>query len=145
MEVKNAVGANAEQAAGFMEPGPPGPVYMVNLLEFKDRAEYEDGRETDLTGAEAYHLYTAGVSKLLVEFGGAGMFHAPVERLAIGEVEELWDVIAIAMVPTRSAMFDMARSDGTREIIVHRTAGLAGQLNIETAHATGDWLGTRIG
>ncbi len=48
MEVKNAVGANAEQAAGFMEPGPPGPVYMVNLLKFKDRAEYEDGRETDL-------------------------------------------------------------------------------------------------
>ena len=49
------------------------------------------------------------------------------------------------MYPTRRAMFDMARSDGMREISMHRTAGLAGQLNIETAHATGDWLGTRIG
>ena len=51
MEVKNSVGPNAEQIAGFMEPGPSGPIYMVNLLKFKQRAEYADGRETDLTGA----------------------------------------------------------------------------------------------
>ena len=142
MEVENAMGANPEQAAGFMEAGPSGPIYMVNLLKFKERAEYEDGRETELTGAEAYNLYVTAVTKLLVEFGGAGMFHAPVERLTIGEVEELWDLVAIAMYPSRGAMFAMARSEGMREISMHRTAGLAGQLNIETAHATGEWLGT---
>ena len=84
MEVKNSVGPNAEQIAGFMEPGPSGPIYMVNLLKFKQRAEYADGRETDLTGAEAYQIYIDAVTKLLVEFGGAGMFVAPVERLALG-------------------------------------------------------------
>ncbi len=142
MEVKNSVGPNAEQIAGFMEPGPSGPIYMVNLLKFKQRAEYADGRETDLTGAEAYQIYIDAVTKLLVEFGGAGMFVAPVERLALGEVEELWDVVAIAMYPSRGAMRDMASSGTMQEIGVHRTAGLAGQLNIETAHATGVWLGT---
>ena len=142
MEVKNSVGPNAEQIAGFMEPGPAGPIYMVNLLKFKDRADYEDGRETDLTGAEAYQIYLDAVTKLLVEFGGAGMFVAPVERLTLGEVEELWDVVAIAMFPSRGAMRDMARSDTMQKIGVHRSAGLAGQLNIETANATGVWLGT---
>ena len=82
------------------------------------------------------------MTKLLVEFGGAGMFVAPVERLTLGEVEELWDVVAIAMYPSRGAMRDMASSGTMQEIGVHRTAGLAGQLNIETAHATGVWVGT---
>ena len=135
-----AKGPNAEQIAGFMEPGPSGPIYMVNLLKFKQRAEYADGRETDLTGAEAYQIYIDAVTKLLVEFGGGEMFVAPVERLALGEVEELWDVVA--MYPSRCVMREMASSGMTQEIGVHRTAGLAGQLNIETAHATGVWLGT---
>lgn len=52
MEVVNKVVPNEEQIKGFMEPGHDGPIYMLNLLKFKDKAEYEDGRETDLTGAE---------------------------------------------------------------------------------------------
>ncbi len=141
MEVKNSVRPNDEQIAGFLEPGPEGPIYMVNLLKFKDKAEYEDGRETDLSGEEAYAIYGAAVSKLLTEFGGAAMFSASVERLMLGEVEELWDKVAIAMYPSRAAMMDMVRSEKMQEISVHRSAGLAGQLNIESAHAQGLWLG----
>ncbi|MGI9599426.1 MAG: DUF1330 domain-containing protein, partial [Acidimicrobiales bacterium] len=54
----------------MMAPGPDGPIYMVNLLKFKDRAQYEDGRETDLTGYEAYQLYGRGVAELLRRYGG---------------------------------------------------------------------------
>ena len=77
----------------------------------------------------------------LVEFGGAPMFGASVERLMLGQVEELWDVAAIAMYPSRAAMAEMMRSPKMQEIGVHRTAGLAGQLNIETFGARGAWLG----
>ncbi len=141
MEVKNSVRPNDEQIAGFLEPGPDGPIYMVNLLKFKDKAEYEDGRETDLTGEQAYGIYGAAVSKLLKKFGGAAMFSASVERLMLGEVEELWDKVAIAMYPSRTAMMEMMRSDEMQEIGVHRAAGLAGQLNIESVDAQGLWLG----
>ena len=141
MEVKNSVRPNEEQLAGFLEPGPDGPIYMVNLLKFKNRAEYEDGRETDLTGEQAYGIYGAAVSKLLQKFGGAAMFSASVERLMLGEVEELWDKVAIAMYPSRAAMMEMMRSEEMQEIGVHRAAGLAGQLNIESADARGLWLG----
>jgi len=142
MEVKNAVKPNEQQIAGFFEEAPEGPIYMVNLLKFKDKAEYEDGRETDLTGREAYNLYGAGVTKLLLKVGGGPMFSASVERLMLGEVEELWDVVAIAMYPSRAAMLEMMQMNEMQEISVHRSAGLAGQLNIETVDVQGPWLGS---
>ncbi|MDP6377156.1 MAG: DUF1330 domain-containing protein [Pseudomonadales bacterium] len=145
MKVENAVTPNEQQLAGFLEPGADGPIYMVNLLKFKERAEYADGHKTDLTGEQAYALYSQGVSQLLKKFGGAGMFSASVERLMLGEVEELWDKVAIAMYPSRAAMMDMMRSEEMQEIGQHRAAGLAGQLNIEAVDAHGAWLGNDIG
>lgn len=140
MKVINSVIPNEEQIKGFFEPGPEGPIYMVNLLKFKGRAEYKDGRETSLTGREAYGIYEEGVTELLPQFGGYGAFFGDVERLTLGEVEELWDVVAIAVYPSRQAMLDMMQSEKMKEISPHRSAGLAGQLNIETAGAYGGWL-----
>jgi uncharacterized protein (DUF1330 family) len=141
MEVENSVMPNESQIKGFFEPGAPGPIYMVNLLKFKDKAEYADGRETQLTGAEAYRLYGDAVSDLLQQFGGHAAFFADVERLVLGEVEELWDEVAIAVYPSRQAMLEMAQSETMKDISQHRAAGLAGQLNIETTAAKGAWLG----
>lgn len=140
MEVINKVVPNEEQMKGFMEPGRDGPIYMLNLLKFKEKAEYEDGRDTDLTGAEAYAIYGAEVVGHLAKVGGAPMFSASVERLMLGEVEELWDTAAIAMYPSRQAMMEMISSPDYQASAVHRTAGLAGQLNIELVEAVGAWL-----
>ncbi|MCB1645606.1 MAG: DUF1330 domain-containing protein [Pseudomonadales bacterium] len=140
MQVKNSVTPTESQIKGFFEPGPEGPVYMLNLLKFKEKAEYADGRATDLTGAEAYALYGEAVSGILARLGGGGMFNARVERLMLGEVEELWDRVAIAMYPSRQAMLEMMQSAEYQAIHHHRDAGLAGQLNIETTNAGGLWL-----
>ena len=141
MEVNNKVTPSKEQVKGFFEPGSEGPIYMLNLLKFKEKAEYEDGRKTDLTGAQAYALYGSAVSKILISLGGGGMFSAKVERLMLGEVEELWDSVAIAMYPNRQAMINMMQSEEYQAIHHHRDAGLAGQLNIETTNPGGMWLG----
>lgn len=140
MKVENSLAPTEQQLKGFFEPGPEGPIYMLNLLKFKDKAEYADGRETDLSGEEAYALYGAEVSKILVNLGGGPMFSAKVERLMLGEVEELWDQVAIAMYPSREAMVNMMQSPEYQAIHHHRDAGLAGQLNIETTQAMGMWL-----
>ena len=132
MEVHNAVTPTAEQIEGFLAPDAAGPIFMVNLLKFKELAQYEDGRVTPLSGREAYALYAAEVAKVITQVGGKLIFGANVERLMLGEVEELWDQIAIAMYPSRAAMFEMIQLPEYAEISVHRTAGLAGQLNIET-------------
>lgn len=140
MEVVNKVFPNREQIEGFMAPGQDGPIYMLNLLTFKEKAEYPDGRDTDLTGAEAYAVYSAEVAGHLATVGGRPMFAAKVERLMLGEVEALWDTAAIAMYPSRKAMMEMMSSPDYQASAVHRTAGLAGQLNIELVEPMGAWL-----
>ena len=133
MEVTNEVlPTSAERIDEMMLPGPEGPIFMVNLLKFKDRAQYQDNRQSELTGREAYQIYGQAVSKLIGEYGGELVFHADVTFLALGQVEELWDEIAIAKYPNRAALLAMSTSQEWRDATVHRTAGLAGQLNIES-------------
>ncbi|MEQ9436420.1 DUF1330 domain-containing protein [Hyphomonas sp.] len=138
MQVINEVfPADPSRMQALLEKGPDGPIFMVNLLKFKDKAEYEDGRETDLSGRDAYMIYGRAVTELLPRFGGQGLFAGDVTFLALGQVEELWDEIAIAMYPDRAAMVRMSLSNEWRQIAVHRAAGLKGQLNIETVTPEG--------
>ena len=127
---KNAVNPSPCQVAGFAL-GEDVPFLAVNLIKFKEKAEYADGRETDLTGREAYAIYSDEVLGHLAKVGAKPIFGGEVNRLILGEVEELWDVVAVVRYPSRKAMFKMATSDEYIESEKHRTAGLAGQLNIE--------------
>ncbi|WP_419945986.1 DUF1330 domain-containing protein [Candidatus Poriferisodalis sp.] len=133
MEVTNEVmPTSAERINEMLEPGPDGPIFMVNLLKFTERAAHEDGRETDLTGRQAYEIYGRGVSQLLPTYSGKLVFAGDVTFLMLGQVEELWDEIAIAQYPNRGALVAMSSSEEWQALAVHRSAGLAGQLNIET-------------
>lgn len=144
MDVRNEVfPSDPARMAQMMEKGPDGPIFMVNLLKFKDKAEYDDGRETDLSGRDAYMIYGRAVADILPKFGGRAVFAADVTFLALGDVEELWDEVAIAMYPSRADMVRMSLSEEWRDAAVHRSAGLKGQLNIETvlpaAQQTSPW------
>ncbi|MDC0453974.1 DUF1330 domain-containing protein [Gammaproteobacteria bacterium] len=132
MKVKNAVIPNEEQMAGFLEGDTDTPIKMVNLLKFKDKADYKDGRQTSLSGKEAYQIYADEVQGHLEKVGGKSIFLGEVERLMLGEVEELWDWVVIAEYPSRKAMLEMAMDSEYQKSEEHRSAGLAGQLNIET-------------
>ena len=135
MQVENKLYPDEEQMKGFLEPDDGKPIYMLNLLKYKDKAEYKDGRETTLSGREAYHLYSDGVRKCLAKVGGELTFSSEVRRLALGSVDELWDEVVIAMYPNRTAMMQMMQLPEISEIGKHRAAGLAGQLNLETVDA----------
>lgn len=132
MKVENKLRPNAKQMAGFLLGDTKTTIHMVNLLKFKGKAEYEDGRQTDLTGEEAYQIYAKEVQGHLQKVGGKLIFSGQVSRLMLGEVEELWDWIAIAEYPSRKAMRSMIMDKDYRKSEEHRSAGLAGQLNIET-------------
>lgn len=132
MKVENKVTPNEEQINGFLEDPEIGPISMVNLLKYKEKANYDDGRNTNLSGEEAYGLYAAEVINLVEKYGGEFLFAGKVNRLMLGEVDEMWDSIAIAKYPNRKAMFEMTMDPEYQKIHVHRDAGLEGQLNIET-------------
>ena len=132
MKVENKLRPNAKQMAGFLLGDTKTTIHMVNLLKFKDKAEYKDRRQTNLTGKEAYQIYGKEVQEHLRKVGAKMIFSGEVSRLMLGEVEELWDMIAIAEYPSRKAMRSMIMDKEYQKSEEHRSAGLAGQLNIET-------------
>jgi uncharacterized protein (DUF1330 family) len=69
---------------------------------------------------------------MIQTYGGEIIFVGDVTFLALGQVDEIWDEVAIAKYPNRNALLRMSSSPEWREISVHRSAGLEGQLNIET-------------
>lgn len=137
MKVDNAVMPSPEQAMGFFGAPEDGPFVMVNLLKFKPRAEYEDGSNADLTGEQAYMRYGEEVRKLVEGLGGRIRYQGRVTGLLLGEVEDLWDVVALAEYPSLAAFQQMAMSPEMHAIEHHRKAGLAGQLNIRTKPGVG--------
>lgn len=137
MKVTNTVFPGPEQIAGFFGGPEDGPFVMVNLLKFKPQAEYEDGSDAHLTGAEAYSRYGEAVRVLVEGLGGRIRYSGRVTGLLIGEVEDLWDAVALAEYPTLAAFQAMAMSPEMHAIERHRKAGLAGQLNIRTKPGVG--------
>lgn len=131
MEYKNSVNPTKEQMEGFLEGDSEVPISMINLLKFKEKAEYEDGRDTNLTGEQAYAIYGQEVVEHLKKVGGELIFGGSINRLMLGEVEELWDKAFIAKYPSKKAMLKMITDPDYLESNKHRIAGLAGQLNIE--------------
>lgn len=137
MNYKNAIFPPADQAAAFFGRPEDGPFVMVNLLKFKPRAEYADGSDSHLSGREAYARYGAGVRACLEAVGGKALYAGAVTELMIGEVEDVWDMVALAQYPSRAAMIAMVQSPEYQAIEKHRIAGLAGQLNIRTSPISG--------
>ena len=132
MKVSNKLYPSDEQMQGFFEGDVDTPISMVNLLKFKKHAEYEDGRNTQLSGAEAYAIYAEEIKVHLKKVGAILIFSGIVSRLMLGEADTMWDSIAIVEYPSRKAMLEMITNPEYLESAKHRTAGLAGQLNIET-------------
>lgn len=133
MHVDNAINPEPIQAQTFFGGDVNGPMVMVNLLTFKEKAEYLDGRDPDLSGREAYMRYGAAVTECLKQVGGRALFGAEVTGLMLGQVEELWDMVALAYYPSPQALLQMVALPEYQAIEIHRHAGLKGQLNIRTS------------
>ena len=136
MKVQNAVASTREGMQAFLAKDIEGPASMVNLLKFKAKAEYADGRETNLTGAEAYALYARDMGRWVTSHGGRLTFSGPAHHLVLGEADELWDHVGIMEYPSKEAFVKIVSAPEVAEWGVHRTAGLEGQLLIAVT-ATG--------
>jgi uncharacterized protein (DUF1330 family) len=130
MHVANANYPTPDQAQALFKAPEDGPFVMVNLLKFKAQATY-DSREA-ISGREAYLRYGVQMRALVERAGGRMLFSGEVRGLMIGAVDELWDMVALVEYPSRAAFLSITRMPEFAAIEPHRTAGLAGQLNIET-------------
>ena len=122
-----------DRIAALMANASSEPIVMLNLLKFRDKAAYADGRVSDLSGREAYMLYGTPMQQLVVREGGGMIFSGQVQSLVIGTVADMWDVAALMEYPSSAAFARIATSPEVAAIGVHRAAGLAGQLLIRVA------------
>ncbi|MBI1211115.1 MAG: DUF1330 domain-containing protein [Alphaproteobacteria bacterium] len=131
MNVENAVYPKGEQIQALIGRNDGKPIVMLNLLKFKDKAVYKDGRATDLTGREAYQKYADLMVPFVLSHGGRIVFSGAANGQVIGDVGELWDVVALMEYPSAEAFAKIAMSPDVAKFGEHREAGLAGQLLIE--------------
>ena len=129
--IKNILQPTRDQVRAFRDRQTGEPIYMLNLLKFKEKAVYEDGRETNLTGREAYALYGEGFRKIMEPRGARVVYSGEVRGWLIGEGEGAWDSVAIISYPSTQVMLDMMRDPDYQAAQQHRAAGLEGQLLIE--------------
>ena len=133
MQVSNAVNPTQEQLQEFLASDFTGPVAMLNLLKFKTSAAYADGRATDLTGQQAYALYGQQMAPFVLSNGGKLLYSGSAAFTMLGEVEQLWDAVAIMEYPSKEAFVEIVAQPEVHKFAVHREAGLEGQLLIATS------------
>ncbi len=99
-----------------------GPVYMVNLMKYREKADYTDGTELNISGREADDLY-APIGPLAA-IGASMVFLAEVDTQLLGDAP-MWDRIAVVRYPTGRSFIDMQSRTDFKEKHVHKEAGMA--------------------
>lgn len=112
-----------EDFARFREMQREGPLHMLNLLRFRERAAYDDG--TVATGAEAYQNYARESGPIFARLGGRQVWVGTPELTLIGPSDEQWDLAFIAEYPSVDAFVAMLRDADYRRAVRHRQAAIA--------------------
>ncbi len=109
------------------------PIMMLNLLRFRRKAAYEDGREA--TGAEAYAAYGRESGPVFRRVGGEIIWRGKPEVMLIGPKDEHWDLVFIARYPSAGAFLEMVTDPDYRIAVKHRQAGVLDSRLIRTSEA----------
>ena len=104
------------------------PIRMLNLIRFKELADYPEGHPNHgqgLTGAEAYAIYREGFQALASTSGAARVWEGALESVVTGPADE-WDEAFVMGYPDSAAFLAMVKNeDYIRDIVPHRTAAVA--------------------
>ncbi|MFM5884171.1 MAG: DUF1330 domain-containing protein [Novosphingobium sp.] len=106
-----------------------GPVVMLNLLRFREVADYSAYPElapaSPISGAEAFDLYIAGTLPHLTASGGELLFMGAGGAFFIGPETERWDRAMLVQQSSVEAFIAFASNEAyLTEAIGHRSAAL---------------------
>ncbi|MDE2150297.1 MAG: DUF1330 domain-containing protein [Gammaproteobacteria bacterium] len=99
------------------------PLVMVNLLRFRDRAQYQDAA-FDCSGREAYARYATVAASKMAEVGGKPFFIGACAACVIAPPDEIWHEVLLVRYPSAKAFIAMLAMPDYRAATVHRTAAL---------------------
>lgn len=110
------------------------PIMMLNLLRFRDKAEYADGRQA--SGAEAYAAYGRESAPVFRRVGGTIVWRGKPELMLIGPKDVVWDLVFVARYPTAAAFLEMVTDPDYRVAVQHRQAAVLDSRLIRTTEST---------
>jgi uncharacterized protein (DUF1330 family) len=128
---RNILQPTGDQVRAFRDRQTGEPIQMLNLLKFRDKAVYEDGRDPDLSGRDVYVRYASAFNEIMTPLGVRILYSGELKGFLIGEGEGKWDAIALIQYPSTQVMLDMWRNPDYQVAQLHRAAALEGQLLIE--------------
>ena len=103
------------------DPADDGPVWMVNLMKYKEVADYGDGIDSGRSGRDADDEYTP--TGPLKAVGAQIVYVAEVEATPLGDGTQ-WDRVAIVKYPTRRSFIEMQERKDFQDKHVHKEAGM---------------------
>ena len=124
----NPTREQVEAMAGSATGGADGPLVMLNLNRYRERAAYAteppDGGSPDVSGREAYERYGAVALDVLTRVGGEVQWQAYATLTVIGDDGERWDEVIAVRYPSAQAFLDLALDPEISVALAHRDAGL---------------------
>jgi hypothetical protein len=117
-----------ENARRLFERQIEGPVTMLNLLRFREWADYAEFPDLappePISGSQAYDRYVRHTIPFLTATGGSIEFFGTGGHNFVGPGDERWDLVMLVRQRSVDDFFAFASNEEYLEGIGHRTAAL---------------------
>ncbi|KEO87347.1 hypothetical protein EH30_06860 [Erythrobacter sp. JL475] len=103
------------------------PIHMLNLLRYRDLAEYPQGHVhhgNGWTGRRAYQEYGATSGPIFRRVGGSIVWRGSFQTMVTGPGDKDWHDGFVAQYPNSAAFFEMIKDPDYQLAVVNRTAAL---------------------
>jgi uncharacterized protein (DUF1330 family) len=103
------------------------PIHMLNLLRYRDHAEYPEGHEhagKGWTGRRAYEEYGKTSGPIFRRVGGSIVWRGAFETMVTGPGDKQWHDGFVAQYPNAGAFFEMIKDPDYQKAVINRTAAL---------------------
>ena len=125
-------------ASSYIDPSPANfqafkdlprdePIHMLNLLEYRERAEYPQGHEhagKGWSGRRAYEEYGKTSGPIFRRVGGTIVWRGSFQTMVTGPDVKRWHDGFVAQYPNAGAFFEMIKDPEYQQAVVNRTAAL---------------------
>ena len=116
------------EVAGLAGGETDGPVVMLNLNRYRERAEYQGevpgGLSSDVAGREAYLRYGEVAIAVLARLDGRVLWQADSKLTVVGDETDRYDEVVAVWYPSLAAFIALATDPEILAARAHRAAGL---------------------
>lgn len=105
------------------------PIHMLNLLRYRDLAQYPEGHEhhgKGWTGKRAYEEYGITSGPIFTRLGGEVVWRGAFQTMVTGPEpdDKVWHDGFVAQYPNAGAFFEMIKDADYQLAVANRTAAL---------------------